>query len=116
MSAYVLFIKSLRQMQKDGKAEEADKKTNFLSDASKQWGELEESEKKKFQDEALEQKQRYLEYKRLIKEQQTAHQNGDAGPEDDEELHQQRSKSVCLSLNLTNLVFDCLQGNLCSFL
>ena len=72
-------------MQKDGSATEPDKNTNFLSDASKKWAELEENEKKKYQDEALEQKQRYLEYKRLVKEQRLVDGDG-AEPEDEEEL------------------------------
>ena len=47
-SAYVLFIKSLRQKQKAGTAEKPDANSNFLSDASKQWAALEPADKKEF--------------------------------------------------------------------
>ena len=105
-SAYVLFIKALRQKQKEQEAATAGQEAqpeaataakrgnnNFLQDASKQWGTLDPEEKKQYQDEANLQKQRYLEYKRALKESQQRHDLPmAAGQVDEEELHQQRRK------------------------
>lgn len=67
-SAYVLFIKDLRQKQKEGQGATGASSANFLSEASKQWASLDAAEKQRFQDEAQTQKHRYLEYKRVLKE------------------------------------------------
>ena len=59
VSAYVLFIKDLKNQQTG--TTEGNKK-NFLSDASKAWGSLAPEEKEKFQKAAAKQKQEYQEY------------------------------------------------------
>ena len=41
---------------------------NFLADASKKWHALDDVEKQRFKDQANEMKQRYLDYKKALKE------------------------------------------------
>ena len=84
-----------------------------MSDASKQWATLDPVEKQKFQDEALVQKQRYLEYKRALRERQVGQQEAAAQlgePVDDEELHQQRSK--WLELEEEYIFSDCPRASM----
>ena len=62
---------ALKQKQKEGSVDqpEVGKGNSFLMDASKLWSSMGAEEKQEYQDEANVQKQRYLEYRRQVKEQ-----------------------------------------------